>query len=296
LNSQMLNFVPIENEFESAIKKSHGNMMMRKENKAKQVFEDAYKSIIYEPEKYSSPEEQLTYENLLDFGREYFNPQNMIISVVSSASSEEINNYFSNFKIEESTQPLNEPAYVSKYADVNEAHTIIDTIGGEQAYLFYGFLKTVDEKDKAALKALSLLLGDKIVFDVRENQGLAYRMSTGINVIDNTALFYINMGTRPENVDKLVPQFSNFFSAEFSNSFTDDELIKRVNMYLGRMMFRRLSSINQAYYLAHSYYFDGDIFADREMLDALNKVTLNDVKHVTEKYLKVENPVNVIIR
>ena len=129
-------------------------MMMRKDNKAKQVFEDAYKSIIYEPEKYSSPEEQLTYENLLDFGREYFNPQNMIISVVSSASSEEINNYFSNFKIEESTQPLNEPAYVRKYADVNEAHTIIYTIGEEQAYLFYRFLKIVDEKCKAALKAL----------------------------------------------------------------------------------------------------------------------------------------------
>ena len=121
-------------------------------------------------------------------------------------------------------------------------------------------------------------------------------MSTGINVIDNTALFYINMEIRPENVDKLIPQFSNFFTAEFSNSFTEDELIKRVNMYLGRMMFRRLSSINQAYYLAHSYYFDGDIFADEQMLDALKQVTLQDVNRVVKKYLKVENPVKVVIR
>ena len=67
-------------------------------------------------------------------------------------------------------------------------------------------------------------------------------------------------------------------------------------MYLGRMMFRRLSSINQAYYLAHSYYFDGDIYADGEMLDALKKVTLNDVKRVAEKYLQVSNPVEVIVR
>ncbi len=296
LNNQIMNFIPSQAEFDNAVKKTHSVKMMKRENKAKKVFEDAYKSIIYEPEKYSSPEEQLTYENLLDFGREYFNPQNMIISVVSSASSEEIINYFSIFKIEESTQPLNEPAYVSKYADVNEAHIIIDTVGGEQAYLFYGFLKTVDNNDKVALKALSLLLGDKIVFDVREKQGLAYRMGAGINVIENTALFYINMGTRPENVDKLVPQFPGFFSAEFSNSFTEDELIKRVNMYLGRMMFRRLSINNQANYLGHSYYFDGDIFDDEDMLDALKKVTLDDVKHVVEKYLKAENPVEVIVR
>ena len=238
----------------------------------------------------------MTYEKLLEFGKEYFNPQNMIVSIVSPASAEEINNYFANFELVEITQPLNDPAYLRKYTEVNEAHTIIDTVGGEQAYLFYGFLKNVDDNDKAALKALSLLLGDKIVFDIREKQGLAYRMSAGINVIDKRALFYINMGTRPENVDKLVTQFPDFFTAEFSNSFTEDELVKRVNMYLGRMMFRRLSSINQAYYLAHSYYFDGDIFADEESLTKLKQVTLQDVKATVEKYMKVENPVEVIVR
>ena len=66
-------------------------------------------------------------------------------------------------------------------------------------------------------------------------------------------------------------------------------------MYLGKMMFRRLSSINQAYYLAHSYYFDGDITTDKSNLDALKSVELNDVKRVAQKYLKVENPVEIII-
>jgi predicted Zn-dependent peptidase len=67
-------------------------------------------------------------------------------------------------------------------------------------------------------------------------------------------------------------------------------------MYLGRMMFRRLSSINQGYYLAHSYYFDGDIFADEESLTKLKQVTLQDVKAAVEKYMNVENPVEVIVR
>jgi len=32
------------------------------------------------------------------------------------------------------------------------------------------------------------------------------------------------------------------------------------------------------------------------MLDALKKVTLDDVKRAVEKYLKVENPIEVIVR
>jgi len=220
----------------------------------------------------------------------------MVVSVVSPASADDINNYFSNFEIAESNQPLNDPAYLRKYVKVNEARTVIDTVGGEQAYLFYGFLKDVDDNDKAALSALSLLIGDKIIFDIREKQGLAYRMSAGINVIENTALFYINMGTRPENVDILVPQFPDFFTEEFTNSFTEEELVKRVNMYLGRMMFRRLSSINQAYYLAHSYYFDGNIYADEEALTKLKQVTMQDVQAAVEKYMYVDKPVEVIVR
>jgi predicted Zn-dependent peptidase len=67
-------------------------------------------------------------------------------------------------------------------------------------------------------------------------------------------------------------------------------------MYLGRMMFRRLSSINQAYYLGHSYYFDGDIYSDEDALNKLKEVKIDDVKRVAEKYLSVSNPVEVIVR
>ena len=58
------------------------------------------------------------------------------------------------------------------------------------------------------------------------------------------------------------------------------------------------SSLKSAglYYLAHSYYFDGDIYADEESLTKLKQVTLQDVKAVVEKYMKVENPVEVIVR
>ncbi|MCW8996419.1 MAG: insulinase family protein [Psychromonas sp.] len=296
LNNQMLNFIPTEAEFEKAVKNFQNISMMKKENKANQLFDESVKNSIYTEEKYPEPENEINYDNLLKFGAEYFNPQNMIISVVSPAESNEINNYFSNFSLQTDFRAITEPAYQRSYNSLNEPKTIEDSLGSEQAYLFYGYILPVEKQDKISLHALSLLLSDKIIFDVREKQGMAYRMSAGINIIGDKALFSINMGTRPENVEKLIPQFPGFFTTDYTKSFNEEDLEKSINMYLGKMMFRRLSSINQAYYLGHSYYFDGDINADREELNEMKKVTFDDVKRVADKYLHVSNPVKVIIK
>ncbi|MCK4904211.1 MAG: hypothetical protein KAS35_05925, partial [Candidatus Marinimicrobia bacterium] len=66
--------------------------------------------------------------------------------------------------------------------------------------------------------------------------------------------------------------------------------------YLGKMMFRRLSSINQAYYLGYSYYFHHDIKYDKTFLDDLQNVSINDVMYVADKYLNINNPVTVMIK
>jgi predicted Zn-dependent peptidase len=67
-------------------------------------------------------------------------------------------------------------------------------------------------------------------------------------------------------------------------------------MYLGRMMFRRLSSINQAYYLGHSLYFENNFNYDKQFLDALKKVNLADVKNAAKKYMVIKNPLSIIVR
>jgi zinc protease len=146
------------------------------------------------------------------------------------------------------------------------------------------------------LQALSLILNEKIVFDIRERQGMAYHMSAGINLVDDRAMFYINQGTRPQNVDKLLKQYPKFFKKSILNNITSASLQKSINMYLGRMMFRRLSSINQAYYLGYSYYFHEDINYDKSFLDDLQNVSINDLMSVADKYLNINNPISVVVR
>ncbi len=297
LNKKMSGFVPTQNEFQKSIQKFHRSAQHMGEQKAKNLFDKTYKSLIYEPVKYQKNATAPTYEALVAFAKQYFQPANMIISVVSPAAPDSIHKLFAGFKSDTATLLSSDgTAWDRGLQNPTKPINLEKQGGGAQSYLFWGFVQNIDAKDKPALQALSLILRDHIIFDIREKQGLAYRMSAGISLKQDKALFYIHMATRPQNVDKLLPQYPGFFTAASLDSLTAGELEKSLNMYLGRMMFRRLSSINRAYYLGHSYYFHNDINYDGDFLEHLKKVTVENVKQVAKKYMHVQNPVSVVVR
>lgn len=296
LNQEMLNFVPSEEEFKKVNKSSMSPMriMGGGKDKSKEIYENSYDALVLEPVVETRDIKILDYNKFLTFGKEYFTPNNVIISVISKEEPIIINSYFDKFE-SGSESKFGGLAKERGYKKWDAPKKDEQEGGGEQSHTFYGFVKEYDKADEAALTVLSLMLKDDIVFNIREKQGLAYRMSAGISKINGKALIYVKVPTQPKNVEKLAPQFPDLFNPEFADGITEDDLEKTVNMYLGKMMFRRLSSINQAYYLAHSYYFDGNIESDKNGLDALKNVKLDDVKKVAKKYLKIENPVEIII-
>ncbi len=294
LNKEMLGFIPTEEEFNKVNKGTMQSMMMGGKDPSKKLYEDTINSMVKEPVTPLNDATDLQYEDFLKFGKNYFAPSNIVISVVSKDAPETVNNYFSSFS-SDIAPSFSGLAKVQGYKLRSEPQVFAIQGGGEQSHTFYGFAKDYDIEDEAALTVLSLILRDDIIFNIREKQGLAYRMYAGINKVDGRALFYAKIPTLPHNVEKLVPQFPGLFDPAIAKKLTEDDLDKTINMYLGKMMFRRLSSINQAYYLAHSYYFDGNIASDEKQLKAVKNVKLADVKRVIKKYLKVENPVEIII-
>jgi len=295
LNAQLKDFVPTEDEFKKAIEKYKGiQAMLMGGNKAQKLFDETYKSIVYASEPYPQPRPALAYDGLVAFAREYFRPSNMIISVVSPASPESVDSLFSQLGF---AATKDEPAVFTPTFNVHDKPVTIEKAGGgERSYVFWGSMSQIDPADAPLLQALSLVLSDNIVFDIREKQGMAYGMTAGVEIIQDKALFFVSQGTRPQNVDKLVPQYPRFFQMSVLDSLTQDQLEKSINMYLGRMMFRRLSSINQAFYLGTSVYFHSDETYDQRFLQQLKNAKLADVKNVAGKYMKVTSPLLVIVR
>ncbi|MDP2364286.1 MAG: insulinase family protein, partial [Ignavibacteria bacterium] len=293
INGVLKDFLPTEEEFTMSFEKFN-SMMMMGGDKAKKVFDEEYKTMVYEPDNFTQNQPALTYENLLAFIKEYFQPSNMIISVVSPGSPETINTLFGSLNF---TAIKDEPAvFTQTLLTKTKSETIDKPGGGERAYLFYGFVSEIDPEDAPALQVLSLILSDNIVFDIREKQGMAYHMSAGIQIVKDKALFFINQGTRPQNVDILIPQYPGFFGMKSADTLTQNIVEKSINMYMGRMMFRRLSSINQAFYLGSSEYFFQDFMRDKNFLDALKNVKLEDVKAAARKYMEIKNLMTLVVR
>ncbi len=295
LNKQMLVFIPTKAEYNAALRAYRMSQMMKHSNQAKSVFEKILNETLYGASEKKSGK-TLTYETLLDFGRHYFIPANMIISVVSNRSPEKIAKLFGEFRASVPKDFIASKPKPKTFVDIDKEIKIEKNVNGKRAYLYYGFQKNIEKNERAALKALSLILSDKIVFDIREKQGLAYGMSAGVEVRGNKAMFYIEMGTRPENTDKLIAQFPEKFDEDYLGEITETELKKRINHYLGKMLFRRLSSINQGFYLGRSYYYYGDFNRAEKELDALKKVSVAEVRKVAEKYLNPKNEIFIIVR
>ncbi len=293
LNQEMNTFVPTQEEYEKARGKFSNSRSHGGKDMAKGLFNTLKDSLLYETQVKTAPKE-LDYQALIGFSHEYFAPANRIVSVVSPAPAKTIaRQFFSEVKYNPSkTFPLTTRAYKAPLTSINIDHPG----GGEQSYLFWGFIKDIDPSDEAAVKALSLILSDRIIFDVREKQGMAYRMSATSDVRDGKALFYISLGTRPQNTEILIPQFPTLMSQATLQDLTEEDVQKAINMYLGRMMFRRLSSINQAYYLGISLFFHGDMNHDQAFLDALRAVTLTEVNRVADKYLTPDQTISIVVR
>ncbi len=296
ITDQIISFIPTETEFKNAKNKFSSAGFSMRSDPARNLFDETYRSAIYNPDFYKNDSLELTYTNLVQFSEQYFHSANQIISSVTPKNPDTIANYFTSPGLAQKEDNAPETPYQKGLKSLSSPVQIEKDEEGEQTYIFWGFIKEIEEADEAALKALSLVLSEKIVFDVREKQGLAYRMSTGIELNQNKALFYFRLGTRPQNEELLVPQLPGFFNPDMLNDITEEDVTKSINMYLGRMMFRRLSSINQAYYLAHSYYFHDDIYYDQNFYERLGGVTLEDVVLVGEKYLHIENPISIIVR
>ena len=295
LNSQMKDFVPTEDEFKKAVEKYKGiAMMLMGGDKSKKLFDEAYKSLVYEPDPYSQNQPVLTYEGMVAFAKVYFKPSNMVISVVSPSNPDSVNALFDQLGF---AQIKDEPAvFTPTFLIPTKPATVEKPGSGERSYAFWGFISQIDPKDAPLLQALSLVLADDIIFDIREKQGMAYNMSAGVEVIRDKALFFISQGTRPQNIDKLVPQYPKFFRMAALDSLTQEKLDKSISMYLGRMMFRRLSSINQGFYLGSSLYFFNDYNYDKVFLEQLKGVKLADVKNTARKYMTGTNPLLLIVR
>ncbi len=191
----------------------------------------------------------IAVQDLQTLHRTCFNPDNLIITVVSSLPADEIAKDVS-LHFQGLPQNRTEPRLQS-YPAISAVDSAIQKsreVGKAQSYLLMGnAIKDIEQRHLPALYVLNAVLSSRINFQLRETEGLAYRIGSELEVYGNDALFYVYMGTRPQNLQKSI----NAIEKEIKriHTFPPDsaEIRTVVNQSKGRRVMRQLLSIGRAY-------------------------------------------------
>jgi predicted Zn-dependent peptidase len=168
-------------------------------------------------------------------------------------------------------------------------------IGKSQSYIIVANSCEVAEEDQPTLHILSNIFSDRLAFNLREKQGLAYSIGTHFPKYNGVHWYRITMGTRPENIEKAVSGIKNEIRSIREASFDTEEVQQAINAALGRRGMRRMDRVSQAYYISMEILDGNSPEADEQYGEKLKAVTPQDLERLAPKIFQNDDHLIVIV-
>ncbi len=172
--------------------------------------------------------------------------------------------------------------------------TVHREIGKSQSYIIVANTCEVEEEDQPALHILSNIFSDRLAFNLREKQGLAYSIGTHFPKFKDARWFRITMGTRPENIEKAVSGIKEEIRSIRAASFDAEEVQQTINAALGRRGMRRMDRVSQAYYISMEILDGKSPETDDQYGEKLKAVTTQDLERLAPKIFHNDDHLIVI--
>src|SRR6184192_4232979 len=240
---------------------------------------------------------QLTQEQVMQYYKTRYVPNNLTFIVVGDVDAERVRQQLADlFKPypEKSLQPVfipGEPPQLGR----REAHQEFAT---ELTHLSLAWhIPAVTNPDVPALDLLSTILGEgrssRLYRRVREEAGLAFRISAFSYTPGDPGLFGID-GTVDPKKREAAEQLALHIVEDVKHAgVTADELAKAKKIMLSHHLGALTTMRGQASDIGSNWLLTRDLNFSRHYLDAVQKVTLDDIKRVAATYL-TENNLTVI--
>ncbi|MCX6640863.1 MAG: pitrilysin family protein [bacterium] len=232
---------------------------------------------------------------LRQFYQNYFNPRNLILTVVTSNNADsvlaQIETVFAAWQAGSDLPPVgnSRPQVAPKRAE--------QAGGKEQSYLAMGYnFELKNPADRAPLAILNAIISDRMQFQLREKEGLAYTLGSAISFHSGWGVWEANIGTKPVNLQRAEEGITEQVKRAAKEKFSDRDVDKAKNAYLGRLSMRSLTRISQAYQMGL-----GELSGDQWnravcWREELGKVTASEVDRVARLYLKTDGLSVAIVR
>lgn len=259
----------------------------------------------------------ITVEDLEQFYQAYFAPHNLIITVVSSLPAEKVLTwlkfYFAGIpscsEADCKTQIIDLKSEILNLKPEIRKKVIEQEIGKAQSYIYLGNLFQFKEQDEVAIVVTNALLSDRIAFNLREKQGLAYAIGSSVflhsfdklrtqdeSFLEGIGWFQVFMGTRPENLPRAQEELTAEIKKFRAEEIAPDKLTRIVNRLSGSSLMRRMTSINQAYFLGLQEFRNKPLNADNQFVELAQKLSPADIQRIAHTCLDPEQSIMVIVK
>ena len=236
---------------------------------------------------------QLTQEQVMRYYKTRYVPNNLTFIVVGDVDAEKVRQQLSDFfkaYPEKSLKPVfipEEPPQLGRREVHQEFATELTRL--ELAW----HVPEVTHPDVPALDLLSVILGDgrssRLYRRVREEAGLAYAVSAFSYTPGDPGLFGVDATVDPKKREAVEDLVLQIIDEVKQAGVTSEELMKAKKKSLSQHLNALTTMRGQASDTGSNWLLTRNLNFSRDYLDAVQKVTLDDVKRVAAKYLTNDN-------
>lgn len=228
---------------------------------------------------------EMTREKLVKYFKEQYRPENIVISIAGNFSYEDISEILNNgLGTIENISPERE------YNGIMEIRSIENKITKDtnQIHLCFntkGCSLTSDIRYEVAIISNTLAgnMSSRLFQKIREDRGLAYSVFSYTSSFEEGGLFTVYAGTTKKDYKEVLEIIENEFEDIKENGITEYELQKSKNQFLSAVTFGLESSKGRMNRMANSYLLYKEIKSLDEILDQIEKITVEDIKKAAQE-------------
>jgi zinc protease len=232
--------------------------------------------------------QSITREDILSYFRKAYAPNNLVIAVVSDRSPKDVIASLTKRFNGMAKGEVKPSAYVPEIPP-QAAVKVTQFVDKEQAYLLLGnLLPGIRSEDVPAIEVMNDILSSRLGLSLREKEGLAYSVGSGVDFSKDVGWFYAAMGTRNENLERAAAGLLEQFRLIREKPVTEGELQTSINSFWGHWLRYHQTAVNQAHYLTLYEFLGMGYGFDSAYPDKLRKVTAADVQRAAQRYVSME--------
>ena len=228
---------------------------------------------------------EMTREKLVKYFKEQYRPENIVISIAGNFSYEDISEILNNgLGTIENISPERE------YNGTMEIRSIENKITKDtnQIHLCFntkGCSLTSDMRYEVAIISNTLAgnMSSRLFQKIREDRGLAYSVFSYTSSFEEGGLFTVYAGTTKKDYKEVLEIIENEFEDIKENGITEYELQKSKNQFLSAVTFGLESSKGRMNRMANSYLLYKEIKSLDEILEQIEKITVEDIKKAAQE-------------